>query len=244
MTRSIKNPRGFWPEKKKIEVVTTYLALGKVPLVEGITGVPRATIRIWKIQPWWKELENDIRREETQELDAKLSKIVNKSLDVVADRLENGDFILNSKTGKISRVPTRIRDAVQTATSLLDKRQLIRKNPEEKTQHQQQFEDRLLKLAEQFATFALGKKPNEEKVIEGEIIDAIHDERAAGLQEGTFLGAQEETEPGQGSGSEESSEINDDIESGENCLEGEGCGPQESHIKGWTLYDVQPDGSR
>lgn len=180
MTRSKSNPQGFWSDRKKIEVVTTYLALGKAPMVEAVTGVPQQTIRIWKMQPWWKELEEEIRREENLELDSRLGKIVDKSLEVVMDRLENGDFTLNSKTGKVSRIPVKLRDATMASNALIDKRQLIRKNPIEKAQHQQQFEDRLLKLAEQFAEFAIGKKKNE-KVIEGEVIDAVSDQ--SNLQE-------------------------------------------------------------
>lgn len=180
MTRSKTNPLGNWSDAKKIETVTTYLALGKAPMVEAVTGVPRQTIRIWKMQPWWKELEEEIRREETLELDSRLGKIVNKSLDVVMDRLENGDYVFNSKTGKVARVPVKMRDATTATNTLLDKRQLLRKNPIEKAQHQQQFEDRLLKLAEQFAEFAIGKKPKE-KVIEGEVVvepETMHEMQA------------------------------------------------------------------
>lgn len=227
-----------YTEKKKIEVVTTYLALGKAPMVEAVTGVPRGTIRIWKMQPWWKELESEIRNEETLELDAKLSKIVNKSLDLVADRLDNGDFMYDPKSGKVKRIPVKMRDAERVSSNLIDKRQLIRKNPVEKAMQQQQFEDRLLKLAEQFAEFALGKKA-EPRVIEGEVINAVHDQREEGLQEGTFLGAQEETESGEGSFCSEQSEVNDD-ESRESQEGGwEGRGPQKGAVQGWSVEDVQ-----
>lgn len=238
MTRSKSNPQGFWSDRKKIEVVTTYLALGKAPMVEAVTGVPQQTIRIWKMQPWWKELEEEIRREENLELDSRLGKIVDKSLEVVMDRLENGDFTLNSKTGKVSRIPVKLRDATMASNALIDKRQLIRKNPIEKAQHQQQFEDRLLKLAEQFAEFAIGKKKNE-KVIEGEVIDAIPNQWEERLQTRTVLGAQEETESGEGSFCSEQSEVNDD-ESRESQEGGwEGRGPQKGAVQGWSVEDVQ-----
>ena len=242
MTRSKSNPQGFWSDRKKIEVVTTYLALGKAPMVEAVTGVPQQTIRIWKMQPLWKELEEEIRREENLELDSRLGKIVDKSLEVVMDRLENGDFTLNSKTGKVSRIPVKLRDATMASNALIDKRQLIRKNPIEKAQHQQQFEDRLLKLAEQFAEFAIGKKKNE-KVIEGEVIDAIPNQWEEGLQTRVVLGTQEEAQSGEGSSISEQGEEYDGIEGGEECSDGEGCGAQEGYIKGWPIDDVQPDGS-
>lgn len=230
-----------WSEKKKIQVVTTYLALGNAPLTEGVTGVPRQTIRMWKMQPWWKEIESDIRNEENLGLDIKLSKIVDKALDVVVDRLENGDFQLDSKSGKVSRVPVKMRDATSATNTLLDKRALLRNQPT-KIVAQQAFDDRLLKLAEQFATFALGKK--EPKVITGEVIeDAIYVGGEEGLQEGVELGAQEETYEGEGQGSTEQSEEYD----GEEGLSDEGGwqgrGPQEGNIEGWYDDSDEPEGS-
>jgi hypothetical protein len=197
------------------------------------------------MQPWWKELEGEIRREENLELDSKLGKTINKALDLVNDRLENGDIVYNHKTGKSHRVPAKLRDITSTTTGLFDKRQILRKNPEEKTQHQQQFEDRLLKLAEQFAAFALGKpKENNEKVIEGEVItDAVYEEWKEGLPSGTSLGAPKETEPSEGSGVEEQGEEHDDEEGGEDRPEGERRRTQNSGGPWWFESDVQPNDS-
>lgn len=161
-----------WPEKKKIEAVTTYLALGKLPFVAQVTGVNYETLRHWKKQEWWMEMEDLVRTEENQELDSKLSKIVNKSLDVVVDRLEHGDFTID-KLGKVHRVPVKLRDASKVSTDLLDKRSLIRKEPvRQVAEKQESINERLLSLAEQFAAIALGKDPTKtEKVIEGEILE-------------------------------------------------------------------------
>src|SRR5690348_595323 len=138
-----------YPDNKKLEVVTTYLALGKVPMVEAVTGVPRATIRQWKLQPWWLEMVNQIQTESDQELDAKLSKIVERSLDAINERIENGEFILDSKTGTVKRVPVKLKDVHKVAVDLLDKRDLIRGKPEKQKQAEVQV-DVLKKLANQF----------------------------------------------------------------------------------------------
>lgn len=167
-----------WDDKKKIEVVTTYLAVGKYPLVEAITGVPRATIQTWKRQPWWTDLSHEIQNESDQELDSKLKGIVDKSLDVVLDRIENGDFVLNSKTGEVTRIPIKIRDAHKVSVELIDKRDLIR-NRERVKIEVHAVDDYLKKLATQFAEFVKHKLP---KTIEGDY--AVHDERKEGLQEG------------------------------------------------------------
>ena len=174
------NHKKNWSEAKKVEVVTTYLAMGKAPMVEAITGVPRQTIRIWKMQPWWKDLEREIRNEEDGELDAKLSRIIDKSLDAVSERLDNGEFILDSRTGHIKRIPVKMRDAQKVTTELIDKRNLIRGRPTSITE-KISVEDIVRNLAKQFAEFV--KKPSE-KVIEGEVIDALHDEWTPRLQTG------------------------------------------------------------
>ncbi len=226
-----------WSEAKKIEVVTTYLALGKAPMVEAVTGVPRQTIRIWKMQPWWKELESEIRHEETQELDSKLSRIVERSLDVVVDRIENGDFILDSRSGEVRRVPVKLKDVHKVSTDLIDKRMLLRKDTFVK-QDKVSVEDVIKKLADQFSDFVKFQKT---KLIEGEVLNAdsndasaehlnaIHDEREEGLQEGTGVGASPSQE-GEGSGSEKCSPSLDGEETGQEHQAG--CGSHQASEQG------------
>jgi hypothetical protein len=168
-----------WDDKKKVEVVTTYLALGKVPMVESVTGVPRATIRQWKLQPWWTELVSQIQEESSQELDTKLTRIIDKSLDTVNERIDNGEFILDSKTGTVKRVPVKLKDVHKVASDLLDKRDLVRGRPSQRGESTQTV-DILVKLAQQFQSWVQKHEP---RVIEGEVV-AIHDQREEGLQEG------------------------------------------------------------
>lgn len=156
-----------WSDKKKIEVVTSYLALGKAPMVEAVTGVPSQTIRIWKMQQWWKDLTKEIQMSEDQELDGKLSKVIDRSIDVINDRLASGDFILDSRTGTIKRVPVKMRDAHRVTTDLLDKRNVLRGKPTSITERIS-TEDVLKKLAQQFEEFTKFKKT---RLIEGETID-------------------------------------------------------------------------
>ena len=152
-----------WPEKVKIETVTTYLALGNAPMTAAVTGVSAGVIRQWKLTDWWKDLEEQIRNEQDGELDVKLSKIIDKSLDTVMDRIEHGDFMYDSKSGKFHRKPVHMRDALRATTEILDKRNLLRGKPTsriEKTNTQ----DSLAKLADEFAKFAKAR------TIEGEVI--------------------------------------------------------------------------
>jgi uncharacterized protein (DUF2384 family) len=146
----------WWSEAKRIEVVTTWLALGKIPLVSATTGVPEGTIRQWRTQPWWKELELSILTETDQELDAKLAKRIDKALEVVWDRLENGDFMFDPKSGQFMRRPVSMKDTHKVMVDMMDKRMLIRKQPKEQ-QSQDAVGDILKNLAKEFAEMAKKK---------------------------------------------------------------------------------------
>lgn len=160
----------WWPKQKRTEVVAAYLVVGKAPMVEVLTGVPASTIRQWKTQPWWKELVDEIQVEEDQELDAKIAKTVTKVLDVVNDRLDNGDFQYDPRTAKFVRKPVGFRDAWRGGKEMIDLRQNLRKAPKERV-NQEAVKDILVNLAREFAQMAQVRKPVTIDVTDVEIID-------------------------------------------------------------------------
>jgi len=213
-TKSGKKQEGWWPYEKRVEVISSYIALGNAALVEGVTGVPSGTVRQWRTQDWWRELETQLRTEGNLELDAKLKKLVNKSIDAVMDRIENGEYVFNVRTGNVERVPARLRDVAKVASDAIDKSILLQKFTT-KVEEGPKLDDHLKKLAEEFVA------------IVKDTANAVHERREARLQEGVGLGTQGRTEPSQGPGAEERSEIDD-----EGCGEGtsggrEGCGSQD-----------------
>ena len=143
----------WWSDKKRLEVVTTWLVLGKIPLVSATTGVPEGTIRQWRTQPWWKEIEVSVQTESDQELDTKLAKRVDKALDLVMDRLEHGDFLYDPKSGEFIRKPVSMKDTWKVSTEMIDKRLLLRKQPKE-AQSQEAAGEILKNLAKEFADMA------------------------------------------------------------------------------------------
>lgn len=180
-----------WPKEKKLQVVTQYLALGNLKLVSATTGVDYGLIRQWKMQPWWQEFEKEIRNTENLALDSSLTRLVNKSLEAVADRLEHGDPVFNMKTGQIERKPVQMKDAAKVSTDLLTKRELLRGNATARTETQSiPVADQLKLLAAEFARMTSGK-PSEiidvetVEILNGDVDDALHDEWEEGLQEGS-----------------------------------------------------------
>lgn len=157
MARVSKNSLGkavkWHSDAKRIEAVTTYLVLGKANLVGAAIGVPEGTIRQWRTQPWWDELVQQIQTESDQELDAKLAKRIDKALDLVNDRLENGDFQYDPRTGSFVRRPVGARDGWRIASEMVDKRWIIRKIPKDRGS-QEAIGDILKNLAQEFATMA------------------------------------------------------------------------------------------
>ena len=162
---------GHWKEAKRIEAVVTYLANGNLAETSRQLGVPISTMEMWKRAEWWKDLVEKIQAEEDQQLDAKTSKIINKALENIMDRIENGEDIYDQKTGKIKKMPVKLRDLNVAFNSLLDKRQLLRNKPT-KIVEQHSTATQLQNLAEQFAKFVEKKieEPPTQHYIDGDTV--------------------------------------------------------------------------
>ena len=206
-----------WPLEKRIEVVSQYLVLGNMKLVAAVTGVSHDLVRQWKGMPWWPELEAEIRATQNIEVDTKLSKIVDKSLDAVLDRVENGEMHYDRKTGRIIRTPASLKDIHRVSVDTLTKRELLRGNATERKETTQvSVKEQLELLAQEFAKWT--NKPKQEtidvemvEVIDDEEIeDAIYEERETRLQTRIGLGAQEEAGEGEGESGEEFSSLGSD----------------------------------
>lgn len=148
---------GRWPDAVKQEVAKLMLATGNIQLVSATTGVSRDVISAWKKTEWWKELIDSFRYDQGLEVDANMTRIVNSALVAVEDRLENGDMVLNNKTGQIVRKPVSMKDASLVARDLLVRQGAIRKDTGEVSQQKETVKETLMLLAKEFAKWA--KKP-------------------------------------------------------------------------------------
>ena len=164
---------GMWSETKRIEALTTFLATGSQAHTSAITGVPEETIRQWRKSEWWAERTKEFKSDNSTQLSNKLTKVMDKALDAVVDRLENGEFIFDARTGITTRVPAKLRDVQKVASDMIDKKQLLEKVTSGQQEVKQQITaDHLLMLAKEFSKFATVKTPTEsedlKKVIEGD----------------------------------------------------------------------------
>lgn len=151
-----------WSDSQKIEAVTTYILLGgNCRLTANTLKISETTLHYWKSQEWWKEVSDEIKTQEKLTLSTKLKKLVDKSLDLVQDRLENGDFIYDQKTGQIKRKPVVLKDVHKVASDLLDRKTKLDAIDTFKAS-QESIDDKLSKLAESFKTIAEQNKKSVE----------------------------------------------------------------------------------
>lgn len=169
--RSITAPTNKqWSDSQKMEAIQSYLLLGNLALTSRILGIPEITLRVWKTSQWWKDTVAEIKSQEKVELSSKMKKLVGASLAVVEDRLINGDYQFDQKTGEVIRKPVNMKDAHKVAMDMQERQDLIDKSLSgEESKGDEGVQSRLLKLAEQFAEMAT--KKIEQKVDEHRTID-------------------------------------------------------------------------
>lgn len=154
---------GHWSETKKMEVLTHWMASGNLSQAAQDAGVPYDTAMSWRRSEWWKDKQRLIESEEFDKFDKRLTKAIDKALDSLMDRIENGESIYDPKTGGVIRMPAKLRDLNVAFNTVMDKRQILRKQPT-KIVEQQTTASQLQDLAAQFAQFVQGSVKNPKEV--------------------------------------------------------------------------------
>lgn len=151
--RKKKGEIGLYADQQKIEAVQMYVLHGNIRLVSRILGIEDRTLRYWKTTEWWKEVESELRAQENIQLTSNLKKQVDKAMELVQDRLENGDWIYDPRTGEMRRKPVPLRDAHKVVTDFIDRRHKLITTEEAKVQADD-IKKRLANLAKTFEEFA------------------------------------------------------------------------------------------
>lgn len=184
-----------WSPKQRFEAVALYKVVGSLRIVSQTLGIPFDTIKVWKQKDWWREYEQEIIQEARTTRSKKLDRIINKSAELLEDRLENGDIYLG-KDGEIRRKPINANTASKILTTTIDREVLLEKLQQEskQTESKETMDARLANLFQEFQKFA------KSKTIEIDQHHAIHEEREEGLQSGVELGEHQKEIPVTGQG--------------------------------------------
>ncbi len=159
---------GMWPEQKKLEVLQSFILLGNLRRAAALNNIPEITAKKWKVTAWWKETEDELRRGSKLELSSKLTDLVNSALVVIADRLQDGDFVFNPRTGQFIRKPVSAEHANKIATQLIDRTLAVEKAAKPAQVTDEGLDARLQKLRDEMLRFAKAR------TIEGEVIDVTN----------------------------------------------------------------------
>lgn len=231
---SMHKPGYKFSVEKRIQVISTWLALGNLRQSATMCGVSYELCQKWKTQPWWAEMVAEIQNARQQKVDNKLNKIIDKALAVIEDRLDNGDFVYNQKTGEVHRKQVSLKEARGAANDMMQRQVALSKLEIEtkSASTQNSVKDQIAQLAEAFSQF------NTKRTLEvvPKEINALHDQRETKLQEGERPLQQQASSSESPNGAQRSA--SGDGESWESVEGGrDGCGPQEASEQGGDEFD-------
>lgn len=164
--------KAAWTQQQKLQAVATYVMLGNLTETSLVTEIPRYTLREWKVKDWWKDLVNQIRDEDVQQLDSNLQRVIQKALKATEDRLDAGEYQYDPKTGKVIRIPIKANIALKITTELLTKQEHLRDKPE-RMEVEKTIDARLAKLADEFVKFSSARTINVKATSDSTKIESV-----------------------------------------------------------------------
>jgi hypothetical protein len=138
-----------YSESEKKQAATAYVMTGSTVKAGALADIPGRTIRGWTTRDWWAPLVDMVRLEKQDEMDAKITGIMDKALDGISQKLSENEAMQKVALSQL---------AVSFGI-MFDKRQILRNAP---TSISAKNTD-LKALAQEFAALARSSDP---KVIE------------------------------------------------------------------------------
>lgn len=157
------SPLSKFTQDQKISACKEWIKTGSVEEAAAKIGATAAQVHDWKKRDWWLAVADQILEDQKAKLDSQLTRLLEKAVEEIADRLEHGDEKVTAKGEKV-RHKVSTRDlATAVFQTIFDKRQLIRGEATSRSETTSSS-DRLKELAKQFETISKGR------LIEGEAV--------------------------------------------------------------------------
>ena len=159
--------------------------LGSVRTTAAVLNIPEITVKVWRTKSWWKDLEAELKLQDKLQLGTRLKKIAERSLEVVEDRLQNGNYIFDQKTGELVRVPVNLKDAHKVGVDSMNQREILERGQADNL-NEGQIDNKLAELATKFAAM-VNKKIDDKRTVEmADVIEenenSVHEKWQEGLQ--------------------------------------------------------------
>lgn len=162
---------------KKMEVVARYMLLGNLRVVSEQCGVHYGTLLDWKKSDWWPDMVEQIRRQKRGKTNQSITKLIEQSLEVMEDRLENGDYVMNNKTGQIVRKPVGVKEATTIAHQLLQRQQAIDELEAKLSKNEDTVQETLSLLAREFQKWNKTKKNDASDIEFVEVVEGALEQK-------------------------------------------------------------------
>ena len=115
---------------EKLNAVMRYVSCGNMKAVSRETGIPYMTIVEWKrSSEWWDDVVQECKKRWQEDLDGNMTGVIHDIMGGIAERIQDGDSVYDSKTGQIVRVPIKGKELATIAGILFDKRAAMRGDP-------------------------------------------------------------------------------------------------------------------
>lgn len=156
-----------YSDKLKAKAVRTYMKCGSLPKTAELLDIPFATVQSWKYRSnWWNELVKRFQEESDRKLASRMEEVVAKAVDQIESRIDNGDQILDSKTGEIVTVPVKMKDLTAATKALSERTDVLLGRASKDSIAKELMSDKLAKLAKEFAAFTKNKTEDAITLIE------------------------------------------------------------------------------
>ncbi len=145
-----------YSDAQKLEAVKCWLITGNAMQTASSLGIPLVTFNSWRYSQWWSDLVKELKAENNIKLSNRLKTIADKAMILVEDRLENGDWIYDQKSGEMRRKPVIAKDAHKIAADLIQIQMKVEQPVEE---NNDKIMDRLDAIKNAMIEITKAKKP-------------------------------------------------------------------------------------
>lgn len=126
----IYSKQSSYSAEQRIAALTGWLITGSLYKASMMSGVEYSTVRKWASDSeWWKEGIARIRKQKNDELDARITLMIDKTMDEIEERILLGDEVVHGPSGQKIRKKINGKDLTTMVAILYDKRALMRGDP-------------------------------------------------------------------------------------------------------------------
>jgi hypothetical protein len=158
---------GKYSVDDRLHAVMLYITEGNMKKVETMTGIPYVTLNSWKEKEWWPAALQFCHKRKDKELELRFSRVIHDTVGEIHDRVINGDWKHDNRTGQKVRIPMSGKDLSVVMGVIHDKRQMIRGEATSITGQSASQTEKLKALEEKFNEFSSQLKA---KTIDAEVV--------------------------------------------------------------------------